>query len=54
MVVVSIFNQMVASYFDLQLTFYRNMIYLGSMMGLLAVMERIERFSTEERKGMPV
>lgn len=43
MAVVAVFNQIVVSYYDLQLTYYRNMIYLGCLMGLLAVVEAIER-----------
>jgi O-antigen ligase len=32
---VAIINQLVASYFELQLTFSRNMIFLGTLIGLL-------------------
>lgn len=38
-IVVAIINQMVVSYFDLQLTYYRNMIYLGCITGLLTPVE---------------
>lgn len=38
-VIIAIINQMVVSYFDLQLTYYRNMVYLGSLMGLLPAIE---------------
>lgn len=38
-IVVAIINQMVVSYFDLQLTYYRNMIYLGCLIGLLPAIE---------------
>lgn len=41
MVVLAVINQMVVSYYDLQLTYYRNMIYLGTLMGLLPLIERI-------------
>lgn len=41
MVVIAIINQMVVSYFDLQLTYYRNMIYLGTLMGLLPTIKRL-------------
>ena len=51
MIVVAIFNQMVASYYDLQLTFYRNMVYLGCLMGLLGAMENIERQHTPPSAG---
>lgn len=40
-IVIAVINQMVVSYFDLQLTYYRNMIYLGSMMGLLSTVEHL-------------
>jgi hypothetical protein len=39
MVLLAVVNQMVVSYFDLQLTYYRNMIYLGTLMGLMPVIE---------------
>lgn len=42
MVIVAIINQMTVSYFDLQLTYYRNMIYLGTLMGLLPVLQKID------------
>lgn len=35
MITLAVINQMVVSFFDLQLTYYRNMVYLGSLMGLL-------------------
>ncbi len=41
MIVLAVINQMVVSFFDLQLTYYRNMIFLGSLMGLLSVIEHI-------------
>lgn len=37
--IAGVLGQIVVSYFDLQLTFYRNMIYLGMLMGLLPVLE---------------
>jgi hypothetical protein len=37
---LAIVNQLIASYFDLQLTFGRNMIYLGTLLGLLEPIER--------------
>lgn len=42
MIVVAIINQMVVSFYDLQLTYYRNMVYLGTLMGLLPVLQKIE------------
>lgn len=41
-VVVAIIAQMVVSFYDLQLTYYRNMIYLGTLMGLVPAMERMD------------
>jgi len=40
---IAVINQMVVSFFDLQLTYYRNMIYLGTLMGLLPVIQNIDR-----------
>lgn len=42
MIVIAVINQMVVSFFDLQLTFYRNMVYLGTLMGLLPVLPKLE------------
>ncbi len=36
-------NQIFVSYFDLQLTYYRNMVYLGTLMGLLPTLEAEDR-----------
>ncbi|HTK82633.1 MAG TPA: O-antigen ligase family protein [Bacteroidota bacterium] len=36
MAVAAVINQLVVSYYDLQLTFYRNMVFLGTFMGLVA------------------
>ncbi len=41
--VVVVINQVVVSYYDLQLTYPRNMIYLGVLMGLLPTLERLNR-----------
>lgn len=38
-VIIAVINQMVVSYFDLQLTYYRNMVYLGILIGLLPTLE---------------
>jgi O-antigen ligase len=37
---LTLINQIVASYYDLQLTFGRNMVYLGTLVGLLGPIER--------------
>lgn len=42
-IVIAVINQMVVSFFDLQLTYYRSMIYLGCLMGLLPVIMHIDR-----------
>jgi len=44
-IITAVINQMVVSFFDLQLSYYRNMIYLGSLMGLLPVIEHINKNS---------
>lgn len=41
-IVIAVINQLVVSFFDLQLTYYRNMIYLGCLMGLLPVINELE------------
>ncbi len=38
-VLTAIINQMVVSFFDLQFNYYRNMIYLGCLMGFLPALE---------------
>jgi O-Antigen ligase len=42
---IAVLGQVVVSYYDLQLTFYRNMVYLGALMGLYPTLERLQ---TEE------
>ena len=41
--VVVVINQLVVSYYDLQLTYPRNMIYLGVLMGLLPTLETLSK-----------
>ncbi|MCC5941164.1 MAG: O-antigen ligase family protein [Balneolaceae bacterium] len=41
-VIIAVINQLVVSFFDLQLTYYRSMLYLGCLMGLLPVISHIE------------
>ena len=41
-IIIAVINQMVVSFFDLQLTYYRSMLYLGSLMGLLSVISNID------------
>lgn len=38
-VIIAVINQMVVSFYDLQLTYYRNMIYLGCVLGMLPAVE---------------
>ena len=45
--IIAIINQLVVSYFDMQLTWYRNMIYLGLLMGLLPTLEFLDAQSQE-------
>ncbi len=40
-VIIAVINQMVVSYFDLQLTFYRNMIFLGTLAGFLPTISAV-------------
>ncbi len=42
-IIIAVINQMVVSFYDLQLTYYRSMIYLGCLMGLLPVIDRIDK-----------
>ena len=51
MVMLFIVGQVMVAYYDLQLTYYRNMIYLGIAMGLGAVIRRIEARATGGRDG---
>lgn len=48
MIVIAVINQMVVSFFDLQLTFYRNMVYLGALMGLLPVIQDLDVSETQK------
>ncbi len=50
--IVGILGQIIVSYYDLQLTFYRNMAYLGLIMGLLPSLELADQ--EEEEKILPV
>jgi len=49
-VIIAVINQMVVSYFDLQLTNYRNMVYLGALMGLLPAIEDMDKYEPPEDK----
>ncbi|MDE3056848.1 MAG: O-antigen ligase family protein [Bacteroidota bacterium] len=47
--VVAAVNQIVVSYYDLQLTYYRNMVYLGTLMGLVPALEYIDTAGAAEQ-----
>jgi hypothetical protein len=49
--IVAVVSQVVVSYYDLQLTYYRNMIYLGVLMGLVPVFELIDKQSNNTIVG---
>jgi hypothetical protein len=44
--VLAVLNQIVVSYYDLQLTYYRNMLYLGILTGLLPTLETLDKRSS--------
>lgn len=48
-IVIAIINQMVVSYYDLQLTYYRNMIVLGTLCGLLPAIKIIDKKERKEQ-----
>ncbi len=48
-IVIAIINQMVVSYYDLQLTYYRNMIVLGTLCGLLPAIKFIDKNENKEQ-----
>jgi len=51
-IVIAVINQMVVSFYDLQLTYYRSMIYLGCLMGLLPVIVKLDREqNTQDESG---
>ncbi len=43
MIAAMVVNQMVISYFDLQLTFYRDMIFMGTFCGLLPTIRALDK-----------
>jgi hypothetical protein len=42
MFVLAVLNQLVVSYVDMQLTYYRNMVYLGTMTGLIPTLGMLQ------------
>ncbi len=53
LIAVAIVNQVVVSYFDLQLTYYRNMVFLGTLCGLIPTVRALGRDSNTPRKTPP-
>ena len=51
-IIIAVINQMVVSFYDLQLTYYRSMIYLGCLMGLLPVIIEIDRKQKSQDETM--
>lgn len=49
-IVIAVINQMIVSFYDLQLTYYRSMIYLGCLMGLLPVIVQIDTLDKQRSK----
>jgi hypothetical protein len=50
--VTVIITQLVVSNYDLQLTYYRNMVFLGTIMGLLPAIELLDK--KQEKPTAPV
>lgn len=48
-IITLLINQIVVSYYDLQLTYYRNMVFLGAIVGLLPVIEQLHLETPESR-----
>jgi hypothetical protein len=48
--IVSVFNQFVVSYVDMQLTWYRNMVHLGVLMGIVPVIESLGKKTTPSKQ----
>ena len=44
-VAIAVFNQLLVAYYELQLTYTRNMVYLGTLLGLLGRVIRWDRLS---------
>ncbi|MEW6193632.1 MAG: O-antigen ligase family protein [Bacteroidota bacterium] len=53
-IAAAIINQMVVSYFDLQLTYYRNMIVLGTLCGLIPALSSLNKESKKITDGQNV
>ncbi len=53
-VMLAILGQIVVSFFDLQLTFYRNMVFLGLLMGIVPGLDFLNRPGEDERPVVPL
>jgi hypothetical protein len=47
MIIVSVINQLVVTYFDMQITWPRNMVYLGALMGLFSTVYLLDQGSSD-------
>jgi hypothetical protein len=52
LIVIAIVNQMTVSYYDLQLTYYRNMIVLGTLCGLLPALTNLNKQQADKDKEL--
>ena len=52
--VTCILGQLVVSYVDMQLTWYRNMVFLGLLMGLVPVLARLDATTKPSSQDRPV
>ncbi len=52
-IITAVINQIFVSYFDLQLTFHRNMIYLGVLMGMLPAVDALNKRRIAETTPAP-
>ncbi len=50
--ILAIIGQIVVSFYDLQLTYSRNMVYLGTLMGLLPTLENLDQDIQNVGKGI--
>jgi len=49
--IVAVVGQITVSYYDLQLTYYRNMVHLGTLMGVVATLESLQSKLSEKESG---
>ncbi|MDI6802819.1 MAG: O-antigen ligase family protein [Bacteroidota bacterium] len=53
-IIVAIVGQIVVSFYDLQFTYYRNMVFLGMLMGLLPVIDKLDKLEHEIKTNINV